>query len=146
MNTTARMAPAWMATLNNSERSPSQCSAISRWPVLDTGRNSVIPSMMPRVMVCQRSDMNGPSECCDGGYVSAPASKVLGYAKKHTAAATELRRAHADAGTVTDLIDPVQQVDHVYARGQCARALSMEDVTGAHVELCVARQMIAIGN
>src|SRR6185437_15881944 len=52
----ARMAPAWMTTLNSSERSPSQCSAISRCAVLETGRNSVMPSMMPRYTVLRMSD------------------------------------------------------------------------------------------
>src|SRR6185312_14007191 len=52
----ARMAPAWMTTLNSSERSPSQCSAISRCAVLEMGRNSVMPSMMPRYTVLRMSD------------------------------------------------------------------------------------------
>jgi hypothetical protein len=43
MKVTARMAPAWMTMLNMSERWPSHCSAMIRWPVLEIGRNSVIP-------------------------------------------------------------------------------------------------------
>src|SRR5687767_12396559 len=50
MTTTASMAPDWIAMLNRSERSPSQCCAISRWPVLEIGRNSVTPSMTPSRM------------------------------------------------------------------------------------------------
>src|SRR3546814_9745036 len=41
----ARMAPAWIEMLNRSLRWPSQCWAISRCPVLEIGRNSVMPSM-----------------------------------------------------------------------------------------------------
>src|SRR6185312_7926194 len=53
----ARMAPAWMPTLNRSERVPSQCSAISRCPVDEIGRNSVMPSMMPRMTTRKKSCM-----------------------------------------------------------------------------------------
>jgi hypothetical protein len=50
------MAPAWMPMLNRSERWPSQRSAISRWPVLEIGRNSVMPSMTPSNSAWIRSD------------------------------------------------------------------------------------------
>src|SRR5690348_14780886 len=56
MSTMARMAPAWMVTLKSSERSPRKRSAISRCPVLEIGRNSVMPSMMPRMTVLRVSD------------------------------------------------------------------------------------------
>src|SRR5690606_29577773 len=46
-----------MAMLNRSLRWPSQRSAISRWPVLETGRNSVMPSMMPSSSAASRSFM-----------------------------------------------------------------------------------------
>src|SRR4029077_17123918 len=52
----AGTAPAWIVTLKSSERSPSQRSAMSRCPVLETGRNSVMPSMMPRITVLRVSD------------------------------------------------------------------------------------------
>src|SRR5882672_1553068 len=45
-----------MATLNRSERAPRNCSAMSRCPVLEMGRNSVMPSTMPRMMVFSVSD------------------------------------------------------------------------------------------
>ena len=49
---TARMAPTWMIAVNavtpgSSTFSPRSPSAMARWPVLDTGRNSVTPSRMP---------------------------------------------------------------------------------------------------
>src|SRR4029453_15155193 len=48
---TARMAPTWMIAVNavtgSSTFSPRSPSAMVRWPVLDTGRNSVTPSRMP---------------------------------------------------------------------------------------------------
>src|SRR5688572_8447341 len=44
-----------MAMLNRSERRPSQCSAMSRWPVLEIGRNSVMPSMTPSSRAYRRS-------------------------------------------------------------------------------------------
>src|SRR5437870_8025527 len=56
MSTIAMIAPDWIATLNSSERSPSHCSAMSRCPVLEIGRNSVMPSMMPRITVLRVSD------------------------------------------------------------------------------------------
>src|SRR5439155_23688577 len=56
MSTSARIAPDWIATLNSSERPPSHCSAMSRCPVLEIGRNSVMPSMMPRMTVLRVSD------------------------------------------------------------------------------------------
>ncbi|MNN87217.1 hypothetical protein D3C81_2047370 [compost metagenome] len=43
--------------LKKSERVPSQCWAISRWPVLEMGRNSVRPSRMPNNRAESRSDM-----------------------------------------------------------------------------------------
>ncbi len=45
-----------MATLKRSERAPRNCSAISRCPVLEMGRNSVMPSTMPRMTVFRVSD------------------------------------------------------------------------------------------
>ncbi|MNI65888.1 hypothetical protein D3C73_1214160 [compost metagenome] len=58
-STTARIAPAWMMMLKKSDRAPSQCWAISRWPVLEIGRNSVKPSRMPSSRAESRSDMDG---------------------------------------------------------------------------------------
>ena len=47
------MAPTWMTAVNavtdgSSTSRPSRPSAMVRWPVLDTGRNSVSPSTTPR--------------------------------------------------------------------------------------------------
>ena len=48
MTVTARMAPAWITMLKTSERCPRPSfSAISRWPVLEMGKNSVTPSITP---------------------------------------------------------------------------------------------------
>src|SRR6185437_603665 len=49
---TATMAPAWMTISNSFARSPVKSSsdpATIRWPVEDTGRNSVRPSTRPRI-------------------------------------------------------------------------------------------------
>src|SRR3546814_18443080 len=51
----ARMALAWIEMLNRSLRWPSQCWAISRCPVLEIGRNSVMPSMMPSSRAASRA-------------------------------------------------------------------------------------------
>ncbi len=53
--TTAAIAPIWMTAVNavtagSSMERPSSFSAIVRWPVLETGRNSVSPSTMPRMI------------------------------------------------------------------------------------------------
>ena len=50
----ATIAPNWMITVNAvtaglSVCMPSSASAMVRWPVLETGRNSVRPSTMPRM-------------------------------------------------------------------------------------------------
>ena len=50
----ATMAPNWMiavkaVTAGSSTGCPSSFSAMVRWPVLDTGRNSVSPSTIPRM-------------------------------------------------------------------------------------------------
>src|SRR5690606_24753293 len=55
----ARMAPAWMTMLKKSERAPSQYWAISRWPVLEIGRNSVRPSRMPSRRAASGSVIGG---------------------------------------------------------------------------------------
>src|SRR6266498_5290399 len=47
-----------MTTLNNSGRGLSQCSATTRGPVEETGRNSVMPSMIPKMMTAIQSGMN----------------------------------------------------------------------------------------
>src|SRR5512142_2838945 len=56
-HTTARIAANWMAisnTLALSSLNPSRSPARIRCPVLDTGRNSVRPSTMPRMSACSR--------------------------------------------------------------------------------------------
>ena len=55
---TATMAPAWMTISNSFARSPVKFSsdpATIRWPVEDTGRNSVRPSTRPRMAATMRS-------------------------------------------------------------------------------------------
>src|SRR4051812_48792145 len=76
------MAPTWMTAVKpmrpslglSSLSRPMTCSAISRWPVLEIGRNSVTPSTTPRTTACamfkklrrSRSDA-GELEGLDGG-------------------------------------------------------------------------------
>src|ERR687889_445393 len=55
----ARIAPGWMAMLNtahSSARKPSSSVARIKWPVEETGRYSVMPSTMPRMMTSRRTD------------------------------------------------------------------------------------------
>src|SRR2546423_8985612 len=73
MSTSARIAPDWITTLNSSERSPSHCSAMSRCPVLETGRNSVMPSMRPRMTVLMLSDTGLPRVQMTGRHLNRPA-------------------------------------------------------------------------
>src|SRR6201989_3317170 len=75
MKVTARIAPAWMATLNRSDRAPSQRSAMSRWPVLDMGRNSVIPSTIPRRMALISSFTRGTFRWETAPYFSRSGSR-----------------------------------------------------------------------
>src|SRR3569623_3489787 len=57
----ARIAPSWIRTVNESQKAPSprpkKRSASRRWPVEDTGRNSVTPSMIPRITARIVSDI-----------------------------------------------------------------------------------------
>jgi hypothetical protein len=57
---TARAAPDWMVMLNRSDCWGSQWefSARSRWPVDEMGRNSVTPSMMPRMQTASQAGTN----------------------------------------------------------------------------------------
>ena len=53
-STTAAIAPIWMTAVyaviaGSSTGSPSHFSTMVRWPVLETGRNSVSPSTMPKM-------------------------------------------------------------------------------------------------
>jgi hypothetical protein len=54
--TTERMAPNWITISNNFVKGllavSKNADAMAIWPVEDTGRNSVIPSMMARMMAC----------------------------------------------------------------------------------------------
>src|SRR3954453_6551678 len=53
----ARIAPNWMMTLNAAHfcaSKPRSSVARIRWPVEETGRNSVTPSTMPRMMAITR--------------------------------------------------------------------------------------------
>src|ERR1019366_4308359 len=70
-------------------------------------------------------------------------SKVLGEADEEAAPGAELRRAHAHASAVADLIDRVGQVEHVEARGQPAPEIEL--VADAQVDGEIARHMTAIG-
>ena len=57
----ARIAPGWMAMLNSAHSSalkPSSSVARIRWPVDETGRYSVTPSTMPRMMTSSRTGMS----------------------------------------------------------------------------------------
>ena len=53
----ARIAPGWMAMLNRAHLSasnPSSLVARIKWPVEETGKYSVTPSTMPRMMTRSR--------------------------------------------------------------------------------------------
>src|SRR5581483_10480647 len=54
---TAITAPPWITTLKRSLWCGSQCSAMSRWPVEEMGRNSVIPSTIPSMTAVIQSGM-----------------------------------------------------------------------------------------
>jgi hypothetical protein len=51
------MAPSWMKTVKAAARSPvkpRKCPARIRWPVEETGTNSVSPSTIPRTSAMRR--------------------------------------------------------------------------------------------
>src|SRR5690242_15087694 len=76
----ARIAPAWIPTLNKSERAPSQCSAISKCPVEEIGRNSVMPSMMPRMTTRKKSCMDVVLQAKSCASVRGQAAQRRGHA------------------------------------------------------------------
>ena len=84
--TTARIAPSWMTTLNTfqvSASKPSSSVARIRWPVEETGMNSVRPSTMPRRMAVSVSVIG-----------EAPLAGVGGKSSDH---ATLLSRSHLES-------------------------------------------------
>ena len=83
--TTARMAPSWMAMLNTawlSASKPMRLPATIRWPVLEMGRNSVRPSMMPRKRALKaRSRFIGQTLKTWGQCFSGSLYRSTGYLK-----------------------------------------------------------------
>src|SRR5690606_2382289 len=73
-----------------SERAPSQCCAISRCPVLDTGRNSVSPSRMPSRRADSGSDM-GSARPGVGRITKTPSGTGPGDSSGAPACAIRLR-------------------------------------------------------
>src|SRR6476646_7999676 len=75
----ARIAPSWMMTLNAAHFSaskPSSSVARIKWPVEETGRNSVTPSTMPRMIAIRRIGMSGSGPGSgDGGQMNSPAGE-----------------------------------------------------------------------
>src|ERR1700722_20405631 len=69
---TAMTAPDWMTTLNRSDWWGSQCSTIRRGPVEETGRNSVIPSIMPKIMMLMKSGIR----CLEGKFAPVTSRKL----------------------------------------------------------------------
>src|SRR5258708_6378123 len=109
-----------MATLNSSLRLPSQCSAISRWPVLETGRNSVRPSTMPSTTACSRSLIETPwawaSRSCQG----ADRLRPQGFGRSGHDAITRL----ASESRAVPVADPATRaLDH---RNECHEIVRLE--------------------
>src|SRR3974390_2069666 len=94
--------------------------AASRVPMISWG------TWVPRSRRCSRR-----SQC------RGLASQRLGEPEEETAPRTELRCPHAHAGAVANFIDPVERVDHVEPRGQCARLGEVEHVVYAEIDLRV---------
>ncbi len=90
MTTTARMAPSWMITSKLSAFgpvNPRRWPARIRWPVEETGRNSVSPSTMPRMAAETMLSMGGSREW---GYRCARAE--MGARKKVERTGRKYRR------------------------------------------------------
>ena len=73
-------------------------------------------------------------------------SEVFGYAREEAAARTELRRAHADAGAVADLIDLVEGVNEVGADFEPSQGPGLEPVREREVHLDVSWHVITVGD
>src|SRR6185437_6649358 len=71
-------------------------------------------------------------------------SEVLLQAEVQAAARTELRRTHADAGAVAQLVGAIQRVDQRQLGVQLAEVVEGEVVRHVEVELEVRRQMGAV--
>src|SRR4051812_2541520 len=76
----ARIAPSWMMTLNAAHLSaskPSSSVARIRWPVEETGMNSVTPSTMPRMIAIKRIGMAaGRPGSVARGQINSPPSEL----------------------------------------------------------------------
>src|SRR6202012_495872 len=91
-----------------------------------------------------------PSPVCPERSVRTGASRdsleLLRYPEIEDAARSELRREHADAGTVPDLVDRIEKVDDVEAqRGAFCRGHPVEIVKHADVDLRAGRQRGGVG-
>src|SRR5258708_308777 len=77
---------------------------------------------------------------------SIGSSNLLRDAKIEAAGGAELRREHADAGAVPDLVDLVEHVHHVEPqRGRLGRRDNVEIMRYAHIDLGIGRHVIGIG-
>src|SRR5262245_13213431 len=69
MESSARIAPNWMSTAKvlpkSSSSKPKNLCTSNRWPVEDTGMNSVSPSTIPRTNALNRSDNMNDAETED---------------------------------------------------------------------------------
>src|SRR5207302_7328637 len=74
-----------MMTLNAfhcSALKPSNSVARIKWPVEETGRNSVTPSTMPRMIAISRMGMGGSGPGSgDGGQMNSPAGELAARAE-----------------------------------------------------------------
>src|SRR5215207_3531174 len=97
----ARMAPGWIAILNTAHSSalnPNSSVARIRWPVEETGRYSVTPSTMPRMMTRKRIGTARGLGLVDRGDVhAAPREAVAAvHAEPFRRDRSERRRANSE--------------------------------------------------
>src|SRR3954453_5992221 len=79
----ARIAPSWMMRLNAAHFSgskPSSSVARIKCPVEETGRNSVTPSTMPRMIAISRIGIGLGVPCSGcGGQIDPPAGELAAF-------------------------------------------------------------------
>src|ERR1700760_2329197 len=84
---------------------------------------------------------------CDPGADAVRPSQLLRDAEIEAAARSELRRKHADAGAVADLVDGVEQIDDVESQGgRLGGRYPIEVVRRAEIALGVGRHGAAVRN
>ena len=118
--TIARMAPSWIRIAKlfqkPSSPRPKKRSANNRWPVDDTGRNSVTPSIIPRSTARSVSDIIDPIHDCRQNAALLAYSAAARNCKKRASPARSNEPARGRAYESARTASPVRGQRHEFSR------------------------------